>query len=229
MADRDWYEWHRQYENPDSHLVHRLATVQSRIRAALDEAPPGPLRAISVVAGQGRDLIPVLATHPRGADVTARLVELDPRNTAVARELAERLPSAPSVSSASSVSSVDIVTGDASLVEAYAGLIPADLVLLCGLFGNITDEDIRATISAARGLTRTGGTVIWTRGRGEPDRVDWVASVFEENDFERVFLSAPGPRYGVGEHRHTGPVLPLPPGSMFTFVGRHALRARGLR
>ena len=220
MADRDWYEWHLQYEDPDSHLAQRLATVQSRIRAALDEAPPGPLRAISLVAGQGRDLIPVLASHPRGADVTARLVELDPRNTAVARELAN---------GPSSVDSVDIVTGDASLVEAYAGLIPADLVLLCGLFGNITDEDIRATISAARGLTRTGGTVIWTRGRGEPDRVDWVASVFEENDFERVFVSAPGPRYGVGEHRHTGPVLPLPPGSMFTFVGRHELKARGLR
>ena len=139
MADRDWYEWHEQYEDPDSHLVQRLATVQSRIRAALDEAPPGPLRAISVVAGQGRDLIPVLATHPRGADVTARLVELDPRNAEVARELA------------AGMSSVDIVTGDASLVEVYAGLVPADLVLLCGLFGNITDEDIRATISAARG------------------------------------------------------------------------------
>ena len=220
MADRDWYEWHLQYEDPDSHLTQRLAMVQSRIRAALDEAPPGPLRAISVVAGQGRDLIPVLATHPRGADVTARLVELDPRNTAVAQELANGL---------SSVDSVDIVTGDASLVEAYAGLVPADLVLLCGLFGNITDEDIRATISAARGLTRTGGMVIWTRGRFTPDEFDWVASVFEENDFERVFVSAPGPRYGVGQHRHTGPVLPLPPGSMFTFVGRHELKARGLR
>jgi len=220
VADRDWYEWHLQYEDPDSHLAQRLATVQSRIRDALDEAPPGPLRAISLVAGQGRDLIPVLASHPRGADVTARLVELDPRNTAVAQELANGL---------SSVDSVDIVTGDASLVEAYAGLVPADLVLLCGLFGNITDEDIRATISAARGLTRTGGMVIWTRGRFTPDEFDWVASVFEENDFERVFVSAPGPRYGVGQHRHTGPVLPLPPGSMFTFVGRHELKARGLR
>ena len=69
-----------------------------------------------MVAGQGRDLIPVLATHPRGADVTARLVELDPRNTTIARELAEGL------------SRVDIVTGDASLVDAYTGLLPADLV-----------------------------------------------------------------------------------------------------
>lgn len=216
-SDRDWYEWHEQYEDPESHLAQRLATVQSRIRAALDEAPPGPLRAISVVAGQGRDLIPVLASHPRGADVNARLVEIEPRNTAVARELADGM------------SCVDIVTGDASLVDAYAGLVPADLVLLCGLFGNITDQDIRATISAARGLTRAGGTVIWTRGRGEPDEFEWVASVFEEYGFERVFLSEAGPRYGVGAHRHAGPVLPLPDRSMFTFVGRHVLKARGLR
>ena len=36
--------------------------------------------------------------------------------------------------------------------------------------------------------------MIWTRGRLEPDAVDWIASGFEENDFQRVFLSEPGPR-----------------------------------
>ena len=53
--------------------------------------------------------------------------------------------------------------------------------------------------------------------------------MFEENDFERVFLSEPGPRFGVGAHRYAGPVRPLPTGSMFTFVGRTELKARGLR
>jgi hypothetical protein len=219
VAQRDWYDWHLQYDEPGSSLSARLELVRARIRAALDEAPPGPLRAISVVAGQGRDLVPVLATHPRGGDVTARLVELDPRNTAVARDLVAD----------AGLSSVEVVTGDASDRDAYAGLVPADLVLLCGLFGNITDDDIRATISAARGLARTGGTVIWTRGRGEPDAVDWIASVFDENGFERVFISEPGTRFGVGQHRHTGPVQPLPAGNMFMFVGRNELRARGLR
>ena len=102
-------------------------------------------------------------------------------------------------------------------------------MLLCGLFGNITDEDIRATISAARGLTRTGGTVIWTRGRVEPDAVDWIASVFEENGFERVFLSEPGPRFGVGAHRHTGPVRRCRPGACSPSSGTSELRARGVR
>ena len=40
------------------------------------------MRAISVCAGQGTDLLGVLADHPRAGDVRGRLVELDPRNTA---------------------------------------------------------------------------------------------------------------------------------------------------
>ena len=75
---RDWHAWHDAYDDPGSSLAQRLAVVQARIAAALDVAPPGPLRAVSMCAGQGRDLIPVLASHPRGRDVTARLVELDP-------------------------------------------------------------------------------------------------------------------------------------------------------
>jgi hypothetical protein len=84
MAQRDWHEWHAAYDNPESGLARRLSWVQDQIRAVLDAAPAGPLRAISLCAGQGRDLIGVLADHPRANDVSARLVELDPRNTEVA-------------------------------------------------------------------------------------------------------------------------------------------------
>ena len=48
-----------------SPLVRRLGMIQAQIHAMLDEAPPGPLRAVSLCAGQGRDLIGVLASHPR--------------------------------------------------------------------------------------------------------------------------------------------------------------------
>ena len=34
------------------------------------------------------------------------------------------------------------------------------LVLACGIFGNIVDEDIERTIDACTRLCRTGGTVI---------------------------------------------------------------------
>jgi hypothetical protein len=79
VTERDWYTWHRDYDEPGTALARRLVAVQDQIRTALDAAPPGPLHAISLCAGQGRDLIGVLAHHPRRHDVTARLVELDPR------------------------------------------------------------------------------------------------------------------------------------------------------
>ena len=125
MAARDWYAWHADYDRPGSGLAQRLGWVQERIRVALDTAPPGRVRAISLCAGQGRDLIGVLATHPRRDDVTARLVELDPRNTAVARRLAAE----------AGLTGVEVVTGDASLASQYASLVPAYLVVACGLFG----------------------------------------------------------------------------------------------
>jgi len=71
VAERDWYDWHAPYDDPESGLSRRLSWVQDRIRVALDEAPPGPFRAISLCAGQGRDLIGVLSGHPRRGDVTA--------------------------------------------------------------------------------------------------------------------------------------------------------------
>jgi hypothetical protein len=41
---------------------------------------------------------------------------------------------------------IEIVTADASITDAYAGAVPADLVPLCGVFGNINAEEIERTI-----------------------------------------------------------------------------------
>ena len=37
--------------------------------------------------------------------------------------------------------------------------------MLCGVLGNLTDEDARATVAAARELAAPGALVLWTRGR----------------------------------------------------------------
>jgi hypothetical protein len=63
---------------------------------------------------------------------------------------------------------VEVVTADASLTDHYRGMAPADLVLVCGVFGNITDEDIERTIDSCPQLCQTSGTVIWTRHRAIP-------------------------------------------------------------
>ena len=65
MAERDWYNWHAPYGDPSSGLSLRLSWVQERIRAALDETPPGPIRLISMCAGQGHDVLGALPDHPR--------------------------------------------------------------------------------------------------------------------------------------------------------------------
>jgi hypothetical protein len=203
----DWRRWHEEYDEAGSALARRLAVVQEQVRAGLDRCPPGAVRLISLCAGQGRDVLDVLPDHPRRDDVQARLVELDPRNTAFARERARGLPQ------------VEIVTGDAALIDQYKGLAPADVVLVCGVFGNISDEDIERTIDACPQLCRTGATLIWTRHREDPDLVPQICDWFESRGFERVWVSDPDAGFGVGVHRFTGEPQPLVPGrTLFSFV-----------
>jgi hypothetical protein len=208
-TQRDWYAWHAAYDDPGSGLSRRLSWVRDQVRSALDTARPGPVRVISLCAGQGRDLIGVLSAHPRRGDVTARLVELDPRNTEVAARMAAE----------AGLDNVEIVTGDASLTSQYADLIPAGLVLACGLFGNMTSAHIERTIGYCAQLCAEGGTVIWTRGRWEPDLVPQVCAWFEERDFSRVWLAEPGSLECGGAHRRTAPPVPLEPDAvMFAFT-----------
>jgi hypothetical protein len=213
----DWRDWHDKYDGPDSPLARRLAAVQTQIRIALDESPPGPLRVISLCAGQGRDLLEVLADHKRRDDVRARLVELDARNAARAAETAQ----------AAGLHRVDVMTADASLVDHYIGIAPADLVLLCGVFGNIGDDDVARTIDACSGLCATGGSVVWTRHRRAPDLVPRICERFETQGYDRHWLSEPDTGYGVGVHRFRGKPQPLVAGTrLFDFVGYDVLAAR---
>ena len=204
---RDWVDWHTDYDDAGSALSRRLTEVQAWIRAVLDRAAPGPVRVVSLCAGQGHDILGVLRDHPRRADVTGRLVELDPRNAEAARRTAP--------------AGVEVVTGDAAMTGAYAGAVPADLVLACGIFGNISDADIVRTIGCLPQLCAPGATVIWTRHTEEPDLTPSVRRWFAERGFEEVSFTAPaGTSVSVGAHRLVRAPEPLRPGvRMFTFAG----------
>jgi Methyltransferase domain len=210
----DWKRWHEQYETPDSPLSARLRTVQDRIGEVLDAAPSGPLSVLSLCAGEGRDLLTVLPAHPRRADVRARLIEFDPELAGVAARSAR----------AAGLAGVEVVIGDAGLTEHVRGVAPADLVLLCGVFGNLTDDDIKATVEHCDQLCRPGGSVIWTRHRKDPDRVPMICYWFAARGFELRWLTEPSVPQGVGVHRFTGRSRPLAQDArMFTFVGSDAL------
>ncbi|MGW2834840.1 class I SAM-dependent methyltransferase [Streptomyces sp. NPDC001286] len=211
----DWHTWHDTYDRADSPLVLRLATVQDRIRAALDDAPRGPVTVLSVCAGQGHDLIGALDGHPRRDDVRARLVELDERNVEAARHAAR----------AAGLPGIEVVAGDASCTDHYRDLAPADLVLLCGVLGNLTDADVERVLDHCTRLCRTGGTVVWTRNRKAPDLVPQVCAWLEERGFRRLWVSEPERVQAVGAHRYGGVAGELPAGQrMFTFVGYDVLR-----
>ncbi|NUT46315.1 MAG: SAM-dependent methyltransferase [Saccharothrix sp.] len=205
----DWHEWHAAYDRPESCLARRLRAVQAWVRAALDDSPPGPLRVLSLCAGQGRDLLGVLADHPRRHDVRARLVEWDARNAAIAEAAARE----------AGLTGVEVLRADAALTDHYRDLAPAHLVLVCGVFGNITDRDVERTVDHCAELCRTGGTVVWTRHRGAPDLAPTICAWFEARGFDRLFLSDPDAGYGVGAHRFRGEPRPLAAGArLFTFV-----------
>jgi hypothetical protein len=204
MAGEDWVRWHEAYDEPGSSLARRLAAVQRLIRAFLDEHPPGPIRVVSMCAGQGRDILGVLDDHPRRQDVTGRLVELDPRNAQAARE---RAPAG-----------IEVLVGDAAQTANYAGAVPADLVLACGVFGNISDGDIQRTIASLPGFCSAGGAVIWTRHREPPDLVPTVCRWFEEAGFRPVWVADRDAGYGAGMHVYAGPAKELPVDArLFTF------------
>jgi hypothetical protein len=221
--DSHWMRWHRPYEDPRSPLSLRLRLVQSMVRDFLDTAPhPGSLRMVSMCAGQGRDVIDVVAAHPRRDDVSALLVELDPGLVAFARDR----------STAAGVGDrVRVVEGDASLCRWYEPQLPADLVLVCGVFGNITGEDIAHTIQALPGFCRVGSEVLWTRHRRPPDATPAIRSAFAAAGFEEVAFEAPdGYVLAVGRHRLVDPAAVTASSfdrsaKLFDFVGDGGLPA----
>lgn len=185
MSESHWVTWHREYEDPDSRLNRRVGHVQRLLRDALDAAPPGPIRLLSLCAGEGRDVFGVLPDHPRSGDVTARLVELDPILAGRAR--------------AAAPSNVEVLEADAGSTACAAGIAPVDVLLLCGIFGNVPTEDIAHTVRSAASLCRPGATVIWTRYRGTPDVTPRLRQWFVEAGWDEVeFVDDPS---AVGANR----------------------------
>jgi hypothetical protein len=217
MGETDWLEWHRPYDDPDSPLSARLAAVQAQIATALDRSPPGPIRVLSLCAGQSRDLLGVLPTHPRRRDVIGRLIDVDERNVTLAVQEAK----------ASGVEGLEIIAGDAQNSAVCAGAVPAQVLLLCGVFGNLSDDDIKRTIDLVPMLCTHGAFVIWTRHRRAPDLTPQIRQWFADGGFtERVF-SGPEPFvFGVGTHEFTGEPIAFEDGvTLFRFVGDGSLPA----
>ncbi len=213
---RDYLAWHEQYDDPGSSLLQRLAMVRDVLRAELD-ARPGPVRVLSLCAGDGRDLLSVLAERDDAARVSATLVEVLPELVERARALAADL-----------ASDVEVVAGDAGRSDTYAGLatVPADVVLVVGVLGNVSDDDVAVLAAALPQLCAPGATLVWSRGRSVDGTLDVVTPVREAlaaAGFGEVSVTP----FDVGDDctalgvvRYDGPAVALERGvPWFTFVG----------
>lgn len=211
MSTTDWQAWHTSYDHPGSSLSRRRASVQRQIARWLDDRDDPSLRVVSACAGDGRDLLEVLAGRDDRERVTTRLLETDERLAASAEEFAAE----------HRLTGVEVRRADAGSTAGYEGAVPADLVQMCGVFGNVTDDDIRATIDLLPELCAPGATVIWTRGVfDDGDLTGAIRGWFAEAGFEEVRFDAPDDAgYRVGTHRLVAEPRPLGgPRTFFRFV-----------
>jgi hypothetical protein len=88
---------------------------------------------------------------------------------------------------------------DAGHTQSFADYCPADVFIVCGVFGNITNADVERTITHLPRLLARGAPVIWTRGRrahlGDPStagadpsegaRARFASAGFDETAFVR--------------------------------------------
>lgn len=204
---RDYERWHQRYDDPGSDLSWRLGVVRGHIHAALDRNP-GPVCALSLCAGDGRDLLGVLSERPDADRVRAVLVEVHPA-------IAERARAA----AAAVAASVEVRQADAGDTAAWSDAVPAELVLLIGIMGNITDDDLARAIAASPALCAPGATLVWTRGRSIGDRNDVVRARFAAAGFTELAYDVldEDTLPAVGAVRYHGPPAPLPTGRLFTF------------
>ena len=217
---RDYQDWHRGYDDPESGLAWRLREVRRHLTDVLDRQP-GEIKIISICAGDGRDVIGVLAGRDDAARVEAVLLELDPALADRARDDA----------AAAGLTGIDVRTVDAGRVDAYLDLAPVDVVIMVGIFGNVADTDVWRLIEFAPQLCRPGATLVWSRGRAfsrdlagvtagdlnDGVRTKLVAAGFSETAYE---THDSGSLPALGVVRYDGAPVELRPHQppLFTFL-----------
>ena len=189
----NWRTWHAKYDEPKSSLARRLTVVRQHVAETL-AAQREAMRILSLCLGDGRDLLPELVGSGRETAPTF-LVEQDEILAQDARATADRL----------GLGHVNVITGDAGETTTFASALPVDLLMLCGIFGNVADQDIAATIEATPAMLRPGATVIWTRGSTQPDLRPVIRQWFLDAGFRETAFDSEPHGFGVGVAKLTQP------------------------
>ena len=197
---KDWKKWHTLYNDGESGLAKRLRIVQESISDCLPDAIEERFQIIDICSGDGRDLLDVLDRYPVKDSVHSFLVELDTR---LANESGH-------TASEKNLQNVTVVNGDASLLSIYKDVSRADLILLCGVFGNISNDDIQNTIEALPQISKQGAKVIWTRHLRQPEVMPTIQDLFRTSGFIEVNIKTTDDQsYVIATYEFKGSPMPL--------------------
>jgi SAM-dependent methyltransferase len=210
----DWAKWHRGYDSWPP-LQARLDAVREQIADALSVCSNRRVRIISLCAGDGRDIIGALVTHPRRKDVSAVLIETNTDLVAQGEAAVAHFNLSPHVR---------FLCADATLSDTYMSIARADIVLVAGVLGNVREADEGRLVQSLRCLCQPGGTVIWTRNvlsRDGEHAVERIRELLNDAGFRENTLTRTAPSgFIVGTYTFHGDSQPLSPSmKLFEFTG----------
>jgi amino acid adenylation domain-containing protein len=215
-----WTDWYRLYE-AGMGLTGRLNLVRSQVAAALDERPPGPFYLTSICAGDGRDVIPVVAEHRRAAEIDAGLIDLDAEALERGRQTAEE---------AGMAERFHFRCADATQAASYQGLPAADLLIVSGVLGHLNKAGLAQLAASLPMLLKPGGHLLWSRHqvlhRGA-EHIAYFRGKLAAAQFEEVFFQpASSEGFVVGRAIYQGPpIAPDARRKFFEFIGIDRLLA----
>ena len=206
---KDWVAWHADYDDPTSALSQRRREVTRLIGECLDEFGGGAVRVLSLCAGDACDLAGALHGRSDAALVSGAVVELD--DALAARATVNLRLTGPSI---------DVLVGDAGVTAHFVDRLPVDLLLLVGVFGNVSDADVERTIRAVPAMCAPGAAIIWTRHRREPDLTPRIRRWFDAAGCDPTAFVSPGPgEFAIGVERLARPSeSTAPPERLFRFL-----------
>jgi hypothetical protein len=219
MSSGYWNAWYKHYHTSPN-LQTRLRIVRRQIRAAVHERPAGPVRLLSICAGDGRDVITALADHPRRDDVQATL--LDTHRDAIERGQA-------TVARIGMEKQIRFRAADATKAVSYQGIVPADVVLVSGVLGHLLPDSVTTLIRSLPGLCRPGGELVWNRHLTISNgcrMVPEIRRLLGKHGFQELHFEVTGPdEFACFRHRFLGESASLDPKDvLFEFYGLARMR-----
>src|SRR5262249_33753032 len=121
----------------------QLLAVRAQIAAAAAKAPGTSVHLVSLCAGDGRDVIGTFAAADARQDMHATLIEAHPALVTRGQAAVEQL---------GLTRRITFRCADATHSSTYVDLRPAQILVLSGIFGNLTARDVQRLIAVLPSL-----------------------------------------------------------------------------